>query len=203
MRQTPSHTYRHTRTQNEVHALSVLCTGPSPPFPWIYISCPWILGLVLHKPNGHKNLLQTWGMSGWGFLRPRDSAFSNSLRCGKVKRPVSFPHHGCCSTYTYSIHPTALHTDKSYGHKSSHKPPHPTKSFSFLPLHAQSYREKERRCHHHGAFGLPTHRLVFYASPGTSRHPTRHPLFWACFLVCTLEPKPLDANFTASCPGVR
>lgn len=107
----------------------------------------------------------------------RDSAFSNSLRCGKVKRPVSFPHHGCCTAYTDSLHPKAINTDKSYGHKSSHKPqPGTAHEELLLPVSPCTalQREKERKCHH-GAFGLPTHRLAFYASPGASRPPTRHP----------------------------
>lgn len=74
-----------------------------------------------------------------------DSAFSNSLRCAKVKRPVSFPHHGYCTTYTFSIHPKALNTDEAMATSpaTSHNQEHPTKSLSFLPLHAQSYRERE------------------------------------------------------------
>lgn len=119
-----------------------------------------------------------------------DSALSHSLRCGKVKRPVSFPYHRCCTIYMGSIHPKAINTDKSYGHKPDHKSSHnPQPGVSheelLLPISPCTVlqRKKEKKCHHR-AFRLPTHKLVFYASPGASRPPTRHPLLWASFLVC-------------------
>lgn len=96
---------KYTLTLTNIHKMKCILSYPSP----CTISCPLNSRPVLHKLNERKNHLQTWFKSRLWFLRGRawDSAFSNKLRCGKVKRAVS-SHHRCCATKMHSAYPKAV-----------------------------------------------------------------------------------------------